>query len=265
MLCVFVLGASGIVQFIANKGQAVLPEFFEQLRRAARNTSIEMLKPLAEIGDAQFFNYMRKWAIGQFSLWMTVTGNSLKFIVHVLFAGLIGISVIMIGMSPSKPNSDGLSGGVRTEGHQFLDCFSHLLTAQLYVAIWNTTFTLLYTFGLLPALGVELPLRETMVIATFLLSFIPALGNVLANSVMVVLCLQFPLWVLALSLTYLIVVHKVEYLINARVLSNAYKATVAELLVCILLGETMFGLPGLIVLPVVYLYSKDVLDRLKLL
>ena len=262
MLCAFISLGSVIVQFVANKGQAYLPEFFEQLRKAARSTSIEALKPLADIGDAQLFEYLRKWAMGQLSLWMSVTGNSLKFLVHVFFAGLIAISTIMIGINPASPLSAGLSGGLRTEGRHFLTCFSHLLTAQLYVALWNTTFTVIYVFGVLPLLGIDLPLREGLVVATFLMSFIPALGNVLANSLMMVLCLQFPPWVLVLSLVYLIGIHKMEYLINARILSSAYQATVAELLICIVAGETMFGLPGLILMPVIYLFGKNLLSRI---
>ncbi len=260
MLAAFICLASMMVHFIANHGQAFLPEFFEQLRKAARSTSIEALRPLAEIGDAQLIDYARKWAMGQLSLWMSVTGNSLRFLGHIFFAGLIAISAIMITPSPRK-NPGGLADGLAYEGNRFLKCFSHLLTAQLYVALWNTTCTVMYVFVVLPALGINIPLREALVVTTFVMSFIPALGNILANTVMVVLCLQYPPWVLVLSMIYLIAIHKMEYLINAKILSSAYQACVAELLICIVVGETLFGLTGLILTPVLYLYLKDFLDR----
>lgn len=251
---------SSIIQFVATQAQVLLPDFLDQLRLVARRSSIEALRTLGDLDNREVMAHVREWASGQAALWMAMTGGSLKFLAQVFFAGLISISLI-VRSADTVHISQGLSGGLVREGQRFLNCFSTLLLAQLYVSLWNTMCTVVYVYALLPALGIELPLREALVVATFLLSFIPALGNVLANSMTVVLCLQFPPWVLVLSLVYLISVHKMEYLINARVLSNAYHASVAELLVCIVLGETLFGLPGLIILPVTYLYLKDILKR----
>ncbi len=251
---------STIIQFVATQAQSLLPDFLDQLRNVAKRSTIEALRDLGDLDNAEVMEHLRDWASGQAALWMAMTGGSLRFLAQVFFAGLISISMIVRSVSPVHIGH-GLSGGLIREGESFLNCFSTLLLAQLYVSLWNTTCTIIYVYALLPALGIDLPLREALVVATFLLSFIPALGNVLANSMTVVLCLQFPPWVLALSLVYLISVHKMEYLINARVLSSAYQASVAELLVCIVLGETLFGLPGLIILPVTYLYLKDLLKR----
>jgi predicted PurR-regulated permease PerM len=251
---------STTIQFVATKAQLMLPDFLEQLRGVARRSSIEALRSLGDLDNQEMVEHIKQWAAGQASLWMAMTGGSLKFMAQVFFAGLISVSLIVRGADTIHVRP-GLSGGLIREGERFLDCFSTLLTAQLYVSLWNTSVTAIYIYIVLPLLGVDLPLREAVLLATLLLSFIPALGNVLANSLMVVLCLQFPPWVLVLSLIYLISVHKMEYLINARVLSSAYQASVAELLVCIVLGETLFGLPGLIILPVTYLYLKDVLKR----
>ena len=259
LLAVIGLGSS-VVQFIALKAQQMLPDFLEQLRLAARQSSFEILQTYGDMGDAEVVDAITDWAGNQAAFWMAMTGSGLKVVTQVFFAGLISVSLV-IRITDTETQSSGLSYGLRSEGNRFLDCFSHLLTAQLYVSLWNTSVTLLYVFVVLPLLNVELPLREAVVVATFLLSFIPALGNVIANCLMMVLCLQFPPWVLGLSLVYLICVHKMEYLINARVLSSAYQASVAELLACIVFGESLFGLPGLILMPVTYLYVKDVLKR----
>jgi len=251
---------SSVVQFIALKAQLMLPDFLEQLRLAARQSSFEILHAYGDMDNAEVVDAITDWAGNQGAFWMAMTGSGLKVVTQVFFAGLISVSLVL-RITTVETQASGLSHGLRSEGSRFLDCFSHLLTAQLYVALWNTTVTLLYVFVVLPMLGVALPLREALVVATFFLSFIPALGNVIANCLMMVLCLQFPPWVLGLSLVYLISVHKMEYLINARILSSAYQASVAELLACIVFGETLFGLPGLILMPVTYLYVKDVLKR----
>ncbi len=259
LLAVIGMGSS-VVQFIALKAQQMLPDFLEQLRLAARQSSFEILHPYGDMDNAEVVDAITDWAGNQAAFWMAMTGSGLKVVTQVFFAGLISVSLV-VRITTTETQASGLSHGLRSEGNRFLDCFSHLLTAQLYVALWNTTVTLLYVFVILPMLGVVLPLREALVVATFFLSFIPALGNVIANCLMMVLCLQFPPWVLGLSLVYLICVHKMEYLINARILSSAYQASVAELLACIVFGETLFGLPGLILMPVTYLYVKDVLKR----
>jgi predicted PurR-regulated permease PerM len=259
LLAVVGMGSS-VVQFIALKAQQMLPDFLEQLRLAARQSSFEMLHSYGEMDNAEVVDAVTEWAGNQAAFWMAMTGSGLKVVTQVFFAGLISVSLV-VRITSSETHNSGLSYGLRSEGNRFLDCFSHLLTAQLYVALWNTSVTLLYVFILLPLLNVELPLREALVVATFLLSFIPALGNVMANCLMMVLCLQYPPWVLGLSLVYLVSVHKMEYLINARILSSAYQASVAELLACIVFGESLFGLPGLILMPVTYLYIKDVLKR----
>ncbi len=262
LLLISVIGlGSSVIQFIANKAHMMFPDFLEQLRKAVSKSSIESIRKFSELNNAEMVQIMKTWAASQSTFWMAMTGSSVKFILQLFFAGLISISLILKAAPSSNQSSFGLATTLHAEGNRFLSCFSTLLTAQLYVSLWNTSVTCLYVFIILPSLGIELPMRESLVIATFLLSFIPALGNVLANSIMVVLCLQFPPWVLILSLVYLITVHKMEYLINAKVLSNHYQASVAELLTCIVLGETLFSLPGLILMPVVYLYSKDILKR----
>jgi predicted PurR-regulated permease PerM len=59
------------------------------------------------------------------------------------------------------------------------------------------------------------------------------------------------------ALLYLIVVHKFEYFLNAKIVGSQIKARAAELLLAILVMEAAFGITGLIAAPIFYAYLKE--------
>lgn len=140
--------------------------------------------------------------------------------------------------------------------HEYSVCFAQLMSAQMYVALWNAFCTSVFLYAVLPLLGVELSFREALVVFTLFVSFIPALGNIVANSVMAFLCLPHGAAIMLIAVVFLFLVHKAEYIINARIIGKNVQATVSEMLMAILIGECLFGLPGLILGPVSYAYLK---------
>ena len=58
------------------------------------------------------------------------------------------------------------------------------------------------------------------------------------------------------SLGYLIVIHKLEYFLNARIVGSRISAKAWELLIAMLVFEAAFGVGGLIMAPLVYAYVK---------
>jgi predicted PurR-regulated permease PerM len=59
------------------------------------------------------------------------------------------------------------------------------------------------------------------------------------------------------SLFFLIVIHKLEYFLNARIVGSQIRAHAWELLVAMLLMEATFGLPGIVAAPIYYAYIKS--------
>ena len=59
------------------------------------------------------------------------------------------------------------------------------------------------------------------------------------------------------SLVFLIVIHKLEYFINARIVGSQIQASAWELLLAMLVMEATFGLPGVVAAPVFYAYAKS--------
>ncbi|HLF31274.1 MAG TPA: hypothetical protein VI566_09665, partial [Xanthomonadales bacterium] len=59
------------------------------------------------------------------------------------------------------------------------------------------------------------------------------------------------------SLAYLILVHKLEYFLNARIIGSHIRARAWEMLMAMLVLEAAFGIAGLIAAPIYYAYLKD--------
>jgi predicted PurR-regulated permease PerM len=135
--------------------------------------------------------------------------------------------------------------------------FRNIVLAQARIAAINAFFTWLYLGVALPLFGVDLPLVKTMVTITFVVGLLPVIGNLISNTVIVVISLSHSLLVAVASLVYLIVIHKLEYFLNARIIGGRIHANAWELLLAMLIMEAAFGIPGLIAGPMYYAYAKD--------
>ena len=116
---------------------------------------------------------------------------------------------------------------------------------------------------MLPWLGLALLIfladqfTKTLILITFIAGLIPILGNLISNTVIFVVGLSQSLTVALGALLYLIVIHKLEYFLNARIVGSHIRARAAELLLVMLVMEAAFGIPGLIAAPIFYAYLKD--------
>lgn len=52
------------------------------------------------------------------------------------------------------------------------------------------------------------------------------------------------------SLVFLVVIHKLEYFINARIVGSRINAAAWELLLAMLVMESLFGVAGIILAPI---------------
>lgn len=138
----------------------------------------------------------------------------------------------------------------------FQECFDAVVFAQVRIAAINTLFTGVYLLVVLPLIGAPLPLAATLVALTFAASLIPVAGNLISNTVIVVVSLTQGLWIATLSLGFLVAIHKFEYFLNAHIIGSRIQAKAFELLAVMLLFEALFGLAGVVMAPIVYAYAK---------
>jgi predicted PurR-regulated permease PerM len=91
---------------------------------------------------------------------------------------------------------------------------------------------------------------------------LPIVGNLISNTVIVLASLSMSFLTAAGSLVFLVILHKLEYFLNARIVGHQINASAWELLCAMLVGEAAFGAPGLIAAPIFYAYIKDELKAI---
>src|SRR3954451_2241073 len=130
--------------------------------------------------------------------------------------------------------------------------FRSVVFAQVRISALNTALTALYLLGIVPWMGVHLPLTKTMIAVTFIAGLLPVIGNLISNTAIVVVSLSVSPLLAVSSLAFLVVIHKLEYFVNARVMGGQIHARAWELLLAMLVMDAIFGIPGVIAAPIYY-------------
>lgn len=186
----------------------------------------------------------------------TVGGEVGHGVVHVLIGLVIGA---MVSLHEARPGAGAgpLAVALAERARRVGDAFRRVVFAQVRISAVNTVFTAIYLVGLLPLLGVNLPYAKTLIVVTFLAGLIPVLGNLISNTVIVVVSLAVSLEAAVGSLAFLVVIHKLEYFLNARIVGSQIRASAWELLLAMLVMEAAFGIAGVAAAPIYYAYLKD--------
>lgn len=152
----------------------------------------------------------------------------------------------------APPLAAALGGRVR----RFAEAFERVVLAQLEISAVNTVLTAVYLFGLVPLLAERLPFSTTLVLVTFLAGLLPVVGNLVSNTAIVVLSFGVAPWLALVSLGFLVAIHKLEYLVNARIVGNRIGAEAWEIFLSIVVFEVAFGIPGVVLAPIAYAWVK---------
>ncbi len=137
------------------------------------------------------------------------------------------------------------------------EAFRRIVFAQVRISALNTGLTALYLVVILPMFGAHLPFTKTMIVVTFFVGLLPVVGNLVSNMIIVVVSLSVSLSAAIASLVFLVIIHKLEYFLNAHIVGAQIHARAWELLLAMLVMEAAFGLVGVIAAPIYYAYLKD--------
>lgn len=186
--------------------------------------------------------------------------ETLRTLAHMLIGMVVGAILSLREALPGDNSGRPLAVAMVARIERFGDAFRRIVFAQVRISAINTFLTWLYLGVALPMLGVELPYTTTLVTITFLAGLLPVIGNLISNTVIVAVSLTQGFWLAAGSLSFLVVIHKLEYFLNAHIIGTRIRASAWELLLAMLLMEAAFGFRGLIAAPVCYAYLKDELS-----
>lgn len=139
---------------------------------------------------------------------------------------------------------------------RFGEAFQQIIAAQFWIAAFNTALTSIFLLILLPLFDLKLPYTPVLIILTFVAGLIPIVGNLLCNVVMTVVGLSVSPTAAVACLAFLILIHKAEYVINAKVVGKRTQMGVWELLSVMFIAEAVFGPAGLVAAPLFYAYLK---------
>jgi predicted PurR-regulated permease PerM len=142
--------------------------------------------------------------------------------------------------------------------------FRQIVFAQVQIAAINAVFTGVFLLLILPMAGIQLPFVKTMILVTFAAGLLPVIGNLISNTVIVVISLSHSLSTAGLALLFLVTIHKLEYFLNAKIVGTKINARAWELLSAMLVMEALFGIAGVIAAPVFYAYIKSELSHAEL-
>jgi len=179
---------------------------------------------------------------------------------HTVVGMVIGAMVALHEALPASNRP--LAQELRERVVRLSHAFRRVVFAQVQISLINTILTGVYLALVLPIFGVNLPLKKTLILATFIAGLLPVVGNLISNVVIVVVSLSYSFNVAAGSLLFLIVIHKLEYFLNARIVGRRVECRAWELLLAMVVMEAAFGISGVIAAPIYYVYIKDELgDR----
>jgi len=183
---------------------------------------------------------------------------------HIIIGMIIGALVAVQELAAPNERKP-LARALIARLQAFYNAFRQVFVAQAKIASINAFFTGLYIFGLLPALGIHLPFGKTMILITALVGLLPVVGNLISNSIIVLIGLSVSPYAAALSLLFLVSLHKAEYFLNARIVGGEINAKAWEILIAMVVMEALFGFGGVALAPVIYAWIKAELKAVDLI
>ena len=233
------------------------------VERARQQLPAAVVDRLPDSVEALRFTAM-DWARSHAVTLQLAGKEAARVLVHILIGLILGAIVALSRTRPTHQVGP-FAAELSLRSARLADAFHNIVFAQIKISLVNTAFTAIYLLCILPLCGVHLPLTKTLIIVTFIVGLLPVIGNLLSNTAITIVGLSVSLYVGLGALVFLIVIHKLEYFLNARIVGTQIRARAWELLVAMLLFEAAFGLPGVVAAPIFYAYLKSELEAERLI
>lgn len=132
----------------------------------------------------------------------------------------------------------------------FYRSFAQVMGAQILISAINSAVTGLFLFI------AGFPYAPVLTMLTFLCGLLPIVGNLISNTVITAVGFAISPKMALLALCFLVVVHKLEYFLNSKIIGDRIKNPMWMTLIGLLVGEKLMGIPGMILAPIVLHYIK---------
>ncbi len=188
-----------------------------------------------------------------------------RVFVHLLIGMVLGAMIALAVRRANGQPRTAFIHALHARSRNLLDAFRDIVFAQIKISAINTVLTGIFLVVLLPLFSTPIPFAKTLVVITFIVGLLPVVGNLISNTLIFIAALSVSFTDAVAALVFLIVIHKLEYFLNARIVGTQIRARAWELLVAMLLMESAFGISGLIAAPIYYAYLKRELKAASLI
>ena len=125
-----------------------------------------------------------------------------------------------------------------------------MMGAQIVIAAINMALTAIFL------LAEGYPYAALLLCLVFLCGLIPILGNLISNAVIVGVGFTMSAKTGIIALVFLVVIHKLEYFLDGTIIGRRIRTPIWLMLIALLLGEKLMGIPGMILAPVMLHFSR---------
>jgi predicted PurR-regulated permease PerM len=182
-----------------------------------------------------------------------VGSSALEHVALTLIGWIVGVLVaIQVGRADNAPP---FAATWRRLWGSLSAAFGRVALAQAKIAAVNATLTAIYLLVIMPLLGWKMPYAATLIVLTFVCGLLPVIGNLISNSLLCTLALSVAFPAAVVSLAFLLLVHKIEYFLSARIQGQEIGASAWELLIVLFAFEVVFGPAGMVAAPVFYAFA----------
>jgi predicted PurR-regulated permease PerM len=258
-------GAMGLTFFFSGGTSgliALLQKMADVIDTIMGHLPVDMRKSLpTDFVDVQMATaaWLRENAAGLSHIGKEIGSSIIYILTGMIIGGMIAVS------NGKSMKSAPLTNLLVARAQLLSSSFRRIVFSQVKISTINTFFTAIFLTVLMPLLGINLPLTKTMIAVTFVVGLLPVIGNLISNTVIVLISLSVSPAAAFGSLAFLITIHKLEYFLNAHIIGINIRARAWEILLAMLVMEAAFGLAGIIAAPIYYAYLKDELSARKLI
>jgi len=123
----------------------------------------------------------------------------------------------------------------------FYNHFKMVMSAQLIISIINTILTIGILFVL------QIPYKSILIVFVFIFGLLPVIGNIISNILICSAALIWAgFWQFIAALTFLVVIHKLEYFLNSKIIGHFTSLPIYITLLALIIGELLFHISGMI-------------------
>ena len=177
-----------------------------QLTGGSENV-VTLLKKMAEIIDTARV-HLPTWAMDYFpsnieelevfaARWLREHAGQLQLVgrdfgvlvVHIIVGMVIG-GLIAVSSAAASGEPGPLADALADRVNLLSKAFRNIVFSQIRISALNTFLTSIYLVAVLPSLGIDLPFIRTMIALTFVAGLLPVIGNLISNTVIVVVSLS---------------------------------------------------------------------------